>query len=643
MHTAEAVSYGRHPSGTAAGDSPLAQVALVLLGAVLGASQLWHGFYDETTWEPIALATVALLLAFAIGAPRRPALLALGPLLGLWLWSLISSGWSESTDNSHVAAARWLLYAVTFALLSWAIVDSRRRAIAVLAGAAGAIVAVGAWMLVRMLDGHGAALFLSTRLNDPLGYVNGQGGYLLVGVWPCLALAEARGSSRSGAFAGAGVAAIVGLLGLGLLTQSRSWGIASIVCTLLLLVVVPGRQRRMAAVLLLAVAIAAIYAPLSAVWRQPSRLGAPTSSATQHAAVAIIVAALAAGVVWGVTVASLEEWAPADSRARSRAAATTSLASVALGIALLVVLGVNASSISHRVRVQYEAFVHLSPSPGSTRLLSGAGNRYDYWRVAVAEFRSAPVIGVGAGNYQPGYYIHRHTTESITQPHSIELQTLAELGIIGALLLAMFLAAVAIGARRTAVAARASPLARFTAVSATGIFSGWLLQTSVDWLHLFPGLTAIALAAAVALLARPDARATTLGRGSKLVAIAVAGVLAIAGTVTIAPRLLSVHSSDAAQQALIQRRPAQAITKATRALDYDPSSVEALVLRAAGFARLGAFKPALTDLRTAIAVEPDTWTTWALLGDLFTRRGDRAAARKAYGHARALNPLEPGL
>jgi len=202
---------------------------------------------------------------------------------------------------------------------------------------------------------------------------------------------------------------------------------------------------------------------------------------------------------------------------------------------------------------------------------------------------------------------------------------------------------VARGVRRAAMAARTSPLARFTAVSATGVFTGWLLQTSVDWLHLFPGLSAISLAAAVALLARPDARQTMLGRGFKLAAVAVAGLLAVAGAVTIAPRLLSVHSSEAAQQALAERRPVQAITNATRALDYDPSSVEALVLRAAGFARLGAFEPALADLRTAISVEPGNWTTWALLGDLFTRRGDPAAARKAYAHAHTLDPLESGL
>ena len=48
-----------------------------------------------------------------------------------------------------------------------------------------------------MLAGSGDELFLYGRLNEPLGYVNGQSGYLLLGVWPLIALAErARQAAR---------------------------------------------------------------------------------------------------------------------------------------------------------------------------------------------------------------------------------------------------------------------------------------------------------------------------------------------------------------------------------------------------------------------------------------------------------------
>jgi hypothetical protein len=315
----------------------------------------------------------------------------------------------------------------------------------------------------------------------------------------------------------------------------------------------------------------------------------------------------------------------------------------ALGLAVAIAIGVSAGTIGHRIHNQYEAFVHLSTGAGGTRLFSGAGNRYDYWRVAVEEFRSAPAGGVGAGNYDPGYYLHRRTTEAITQPHSLELQTLAELGVVGALLLAVFLAAVAVGLRRTARAARQDLLARSVAVAAAGIFTVWLVQSSVDWMHLIPGLTGIALAAAVALASGSASghRALT-GRG-RIAAIVAAVAVAVVGSVTIAPRVLSLHAQASAQHALDSGNPRGAIREASAALKYDPKSVPALAVRAAGFARLHAFAPALADLKRAVEVEPHNWAAWALVGDLLTRHGDRSEARMAYSHALALDPLEPDL
>ena len=46
--------------------------------------------------------------------------------------------------------------------------------------------------------------------------------------------------------------------------------------------------------------------------------------------------------------------------------------------------------------------------------------------------------------------------------------------------------------------------------------------------------------------------------------------------------------------------------------------------------RLHAFPSSLSDLKRAVAVEPRNWVTWALVGDLLTRRGDRSGARAAY-------------
>jgi hypothetical protein len=58
------------------------------------------------------------------------------------------------------------------------------------------------YIAFRLLAGSGDELFLVGRLNEPLGYVNGQAGYLLMGVWPLIALAE---RARRPLLAGAGL------------------------------------------------------------------------------------------------------------------------------------------------------------------------------------------------------------------------------------------------------------------------------------------------------------------------------------------------------------------------------------------------------------------------------------------------------
>ncbi len=616
--------------------SPLPSVIVAAVGAALGLSQAIQGAYDEATWSTVAVGVSALLVALAIAMPRRPPRAAVATLLGLALWSLISSGWADSADDARVAADRWFLYAVALALLARLIGGERRRAELLIAGAATGVAAVLAWMLVQMLRSHGASLFLGNRLNDPLGYVNGEAGYLLAGVWPCCALAQRRASAP---LAGLGLGGLVALVGVGALARSRSWELALIVSALVIVAIFPGRRRRLAILLVAGVAIFAIHHALSAV----SGPALATQAAVEHAAAAILAAAAISGTAWGVIVWLLERLAPPGSSRRVRAARVAGVALVGVGLAGGVGAALNGPRIVHAAGDQYRAFTRLSTSAGGDRLLSGAGNRYDYWRVAWLEFTSEPLRGVGAGNYQPGYYRYRRTTEAIQQPHSLELQTLAELGLVGGALLAALLAVVAVAIGRIARRARAEAAERPLAVAATGLFLGWLVQTSVDWEHLIPGLTVMALGAVAALLSGGEPALQPLTRSAHATLIGALAALACAGAVLIVPRVVSLAAQSAAERALADGGARAAIADATRALDYDGSSVQALVLRSAAFARLDAFTLAREDLQRALRIEPDNWTTDALMGDLLTRRGEIAAARTFYRRARALDPLEPSL
>ena len=61
------------------------------------------------------------------------------------------------------------------------------------------------------------------------------------------------------------------------------------------------------------------------------------------------------------------------------------------------------------------------------------------------QFRDRPVSGIGAGSFDTTYFRERRTDENVERPHSIELQALAETGLVGAALLGFFLLGVVAG------------------------------------------------------------------------------------------------------------------------------------------------------------------------------------------------------
>jgi hypothetical protein len=326
---------------------------------------------------------------------------------------------------------------------------------------------------------------------------------------------------------------------------------------------------------------------------------------------------------------------------------------------VLVLALASTGRIERELDTQWHAFTHLSepgesavPSAGArSRLLSGSGNRYDYWRIAWRVWQEHPLIGVGAGNYPRPYYEMRSTEEDVVQPHSLELQVLSELGLLGALLLACVLAGVLLGALRMHGRARRSRLRRGLLVGASGTFAAWLVQTSVDWMHLLPGLTAIALAAAAVLVwprAKPIAESATgrsrlharlTGRPALAVGASAAVVtLIVAGASLSRQELAEVFRSNARHELAGNRLAA--LEDANRSLDIDGSSMQGYYLKAASLARFGQGSGAEAVLTRALRREPGNFVTWVLLGDISVRERDFAAAGRRYGHAHRLNPRD---
>ncbi len=442
--------------------SPTALACLIALGLGAGLSPFFFAYYDASVWVPIGLGLVGASAMGVVARPTRPsgpAALALGGLLGLGVWSLASTAWAESVENAVVSANRWLVYGALL-LVMLVLLRGERRA-AVLLGAAGlGVGAVAISVLARLLGGAPGTLFLGGRLNSPLGYINGEGCLFVMGFWLCFAAAEVRRPLVAGP--AAGMATLMACLAL--LSQSRGTALAMLGSLILVVALVPGRTRRVYGLLVVAAGVAVAAPDLLRVYDHT--LAGSVPAGVGHAAGrAALLAAVAVGVAWALLTAGWElVRARGPLAGRARTAGSWLLATPV--VLALVLAASSAHRIEHDARSQWHAFTHLAGSgapgaPASTssqsRLLSGGGNRYDYWRIAWRVWRAHPVLGVGAGNYPRSYYQQRATTEDVEQPHSIELQTLSELGLVGGLLLAGFLAGIGWGVVRMRRVANRSP------------------------------------------------------------------------------------------------------------------------------------------------------------------------------------------
>jgi hypothetical protein len=328
-----------------------------------------------------------------------------------------------------------------------------------------------------------------------------------------------------------------------------------------------------------------------------------------------------------------------------RSALASALGAIAV-FAIVVSVGLAAAGDPvGKVRREARAFVKLdhSSQSGGPRFTSGGGTRYDYWRVAVQQLRDNPVKGVGAGNYDRTYFLERRTTEDVRQAHSIELQMLGELGLVGGGLLLLFVLAILSGFVRRTRAGRASPGDRAIAVAGGGMFLVWLVHTSMDWLHLIPGVTGIALFGAASLVAPRSSPEGFARRSRPQVAVTAACILlATFGAVLVGRSAMADRYRGEADDA-VASDPHRALDKIGKSLSLNDEKLASYYTQSAAFARLGRYQAARGSLREATRREPHDFVTWGLLGDLAVRRGDLRLARHDYGQAARLNPRDSSL
>ena len=148
-------------------------------------------------------------------------------------------------------------------------------------------------------------------------------------------------------------------------------------------------------------------------------------------------------------------------------------ASGILGIALVFgVAGVLPAVITERVTVVFENFLvfdvrELETNPTNFPLVE----RLAHWYAAWGMFEAFPLAGVGPGNYDAAYedFQLQGWPESLGHAHNYYLNTLAELGVVGFLAFATFMATIfARAAHAVHRAPQLAPIFRAAAVGALG-------------------------------------------------------------------------------------------------------------------------------------------------------------------------------
>lgn len=503
----------------------------------------------------------------------------------------------------------------------------RRAGPLVLAGVLAAAAAVSVYALATLVLPGRLQAFPPPdgfQLDAPIGYWNGLGILAAVGAlvaWGLAANASAR-STRALA-----LAAVPMFLTTLYFTFSRgSW--VALVLGLGVSIVAERRRLHFLAVFAASVPAAGVALVVSKHSTALSRAGASehAASVAGHRLAVVLILCVAGTFALGWAASVYERRLHVDDRVR-RAIGVFLVGVVLLALAGVVVRAGGPVKLVSRATASFRAPLPESGGDLNRRLVSLSSNgRSEYWRVAWREVAAHPWLGGGAGSYERYWHRDRRTAYEARNAHNLYLETLAELGPVGLVLLLVALGLPFVAFLRV----RGNP----AAVAGLSGYVAVLAHAAIDWDWQLPAVTLAALACggAVLISARPDRVVLpTSGRVRggltlllPLIAFAIVtqvGNSALAGSV----------------DALDRQDPGQAARLAERARHWAPWSSQPWQRLGEAQLAAGDVAAARRSFRHAISLNRTDWSLWTDLAEV-----ERGAPRgDALARAAQLNPLGP--
>ena len=604
-------------------------IATVLLGD--GSSD------DRLLWIGGAAVLLAGFVAILrLPHPDRAGFVFLVGLGAFVVWSGLSILWSVEPDRS------WSYFNRSIVLLAFAVVGlalgalvarAPRLVAATLAVSFGLVLA---WALLGKvfpdLDPDGERV---ARLRGSLGYWNALALVAAMAV-PLSLWAAARRTHPHAARAGGAVLFFLATVAL-LLTYSRGGALVAFGALGVWLAIGSPRLESVVAAVGagaagLVVAVVGFVLPGVSEERQSEDVRADDGL--------LFGLALVAGALLVFTAAFLaareEGRRPLDEALRRRLGRMATVAAGALLVGALALGVVRAGNPVDWVGDAVSEFSEpldptLEDDPVRFAALS-SNTRWSWWEDALEVFREHPVVGAGAGAYDVARRPFRDDTLAPVEPHSLPLQFLAELGIVGFLLIAVAAAAATagiVGALRPAGDERPA-VAALTVVVAAYAAHG-LAEFNWDYIVLSgPAFLVIGL---------------LLGRGAptrrlhRWPSLATAGA-AVVVLLSLAVPWLAARKVDDARSAITD--PARSARLAEDAHDLNPLAVEPLLLWSQAEEARGDYEEARRLLVESVELQPENPRTWRELGEfeleVLMRRD---LAHRYLARARELDPKDP--
>jgi hypothetical protein len=618
-------------------------VALLLVPGALTIYFGFHagGFFPGTQGFVAVVLTLLLILRLQLagdpfGGASRLLAVAGGSLALFAVWVLLSDARSDSAARALIEFNRAYLYLLAFLLFGSLVRTSSRLRLLMGGLLVGMLVVAGAGLATRVLPDvfPTSPNLANNRLSYPVTYWNTLG---LVASLGFILGFSFTSRLREPAIVRVAAAGSLPVFATALLFTFSRGAIAAGLVGLLAYAVV-GRPRALISALLASVpptalaVVAAYDADLLATDRPT------TAAATAQGHDVAVIVALAIALALALRAALLVLDRQISTRPALREAWRRLRTPLAVGVVVAAAIAAILADAPSTVSRQYDRFAEgdsVSFTGDFRQRLTNPGNsgRLGQWEIALDDFSGERLAGRGAATYQLAWDRERPTSSTVVDAHSLYVEVLGELGIVGFVLLVVALGAV-VGAAffRSRRANRAVYGAVFAMVLT------WALHAGVDWDWETPAVTLWLFAVGgIVLAASPRGASAIAPPGPFVRAGAAAGLLALA----LVP-LGIARSQDHLDRssAAFARQDCQSASREARAA-IDAVAVRPEPYETLAYCAIRRRRPAtaVRRMRQVVALDPRSWNSHYSLAVARAAAGrdPRPAARRAL----RMNPRAP--